>query len=78
MFLANFLHEITLYAVDIDKKRFMTPLLTLLNHFGKSDLDYSEISATSEILSETMKPTTTQSGRKCVSVAVALSAEQGP
>ena len=28
-----FQHEITLYAIDIDKKRFRTPFLKLLNHF---------------------------------------------
>ena len=33
MFSATFWHEITLYAIDIDKKRFRTPFLTLLNHF---------------------------------------------
>ena len=29
VFSATFLHEITLYAIDIDKKRFRTPFLTL-------------------------------------------------
>ena len=33
MFSATFWHEITLYAIDIDKKRFRTPFLTLYNHF---------------------------------------------
>ena len=29
LFLGNFWHEITLYAIDIDKRRFRTPFLTL-------------------------------------------------
>ena len=33
MFSATFWHEITLYAIDIDKKRFRTPFLALQNHF---------------------------------------------
>ena len=35
MFSAFFLHKITLRAMDIDKKRFRTPFLKLLNHFEK-------------------------------------------
>ena len=35
VFLAIFMHEITLYAIDIHKNRFITPFLTLKNHFGK-------------------------------------------
>ena len=35
MFLAIFLHEITLYAIDIHKNRFITPFLTLKTHFQK-------------------------------------------
>ena len=35
VFSATFLHEITLYAIDIDKKRFKTHLLTLQNHFER-------------------------------------------
>ena len=35
MFLAISMHEITLYAIDIHKNRFITPFLTLKNHFGK-------------------------------------------
>ena len=30
---SNFWHEITLYAIDIDKKRFRRPFLALQNHF---------------------------------------------
>ena len=33
MFSATFWHEITLYAIDIDKKRFRTTFLALQNHF---------------------------------------------
>ena len=33
--LAISMHEITLYAIDIHKNRFITPFLTLKNHFGK-------------------------------------------
>ena len=33
MFSATFRHEITLYAIDIDKKRSRTPFLTLQNLF---------------------------------------------
>ena len=33
MFLATFLYEVTLYAIDIDKNRFKTAFLTLENHF---------------------------------------------
>ena len=35
VFLAISMHEITLYAIDIHKNRFITPFLTLKNHFGK-------------------------------------------
>ena len=33
VFSATFRHEITMYAIDKDKKRFRTPFLTLQNHF---------------------------------------------
>ena len=33
MFLANFLHEITLYAIGRNEKRFITSSFTLENHF---------------------------------------------
>ena len=45
VFSATFWHEITLYAIDIDKKRFRTPFLTLYNHFENrpsTRLDYPQ------------------------------------
>ena len=50
VFLTTFLHESTLYAIDIDKKRFRTPFYTL-EPLRKADLHWTQLSTTSETLS---------------------------
>ena len=49
VFSATFWHEITLYAIDIDKKRFRTPFFNTLEPLWKSALWYTRISPRSDI-----------------------------
>ena len=48
VFSATFWHEITLYAICIDKKRFRTPFFNTQEPLWKSALNHTQLSGTSE------------------------------
>ena len=54
VFSATFWHEITLYSIDIDKKRFITPSFNTLEPLWKSDFHHTQLSGTSATVSYTI------------------------